>query len=53
MKDGRPRYLVCLESFIGPKMEKIASFVFWRVFGLKNIEDLSVFIFWPEASSYF
>ena len=47
-----PRYLVCLESFIGPKMEKIVSLVFWVVFGLKKIEDFSVFIFCPEAFSY-
>ena len=53
MKDGSPRYLVCLDSFIGPNMEKIASFVFWWEFGLKNTEDLSMLIFWPKASLYF
>ena len=52
MKDGRPRYLECFESCIGPKMEEIASFKSWWVFGLKNTEDLSVLIFWSEASSY-
>ena len=52
MKDGSPKYLVCFECCIGPKMLKISSLISWRVFGLKNTEYLSVLIFWPEASSY-
>lgn len=53
MNDGRPTYLVCLESCMGPRMAKISSLTAWVVLGLKNTGDLSVLIFWPEASSYF
>ena len=35
MMEGRPRYLLCLESYMGPKMLKIASFSSRVVFGLK------------------
>ena len=53
MKDGRPRYFMCLESCIGPRVAKISSLASCVVLGLKKTEDLSVLIFWPEASSYF
>ena len=52
MNEGSPKYLVCFESCIGPKILKISFLISWLVFGLKNIEDLSMLIFWPEASSY-
>ena len=53
INDGRPKYLVCLKSCMGPRMAKISSLTSWGVFGLKNTKDLSVLIFWPDASSYF
>ena len=45
MKDGRPKYLVCLESCIGPRVSKILSLTSWDVLGLKKMEDFSVLIF--------
>ena len=52
IKDGRPKYFVCLVSYIGPRLVKISSLASWDVLGLKKIEDLSVLIFCPEKSSY-
>ena len=52
IREGRPRYLVSLEFCIGPRILKISSLVAWAVLGLKKMEDLSVFTFYPEASSY-
>ena len=45
MKDGRPRYLVCLESCIRPRVAKISSLDSCAILGLKKIEDLSMLIF--------
>ena len=45
MKDGRPKYLVCLESCIRPRVSKISSLTSWEVLGLKKMEDFSVLIF--------
>ena len=52
IKDRRPRYLMCLESCMGPKMLKISCLVSWVVLGLKSTDDLLVLIFYPDASSY-
>ena len=52
MMEGSPRYLLCRESCIGPRMSRMLSFKSWGVFGLKKTEDLLVLIFYPEASSY-
>jgi len=50
--EGRPRYLVWRESCIVPKVVRVSSFTSWGVFAEKKIEDLSVLIFCPDASSY-
>ena len=52
INDGRPKYLECFEPCMGPRMAKIFSLTDWGIFGLKNIEDFSMLIFWPNASSY-
>ena len=41
IKEGRPRYFLCLESCIGRSMLRISPFVAEGVFGLKKTEDLS------------
>ena len=51
MREGRPRYLVCLVFYIGPRILKTSSLASWAILGLKKIEDLYVLTFWPEASS--
>ena len=52
MIKGRPRYFSCLVSCIGPNISSTSLLVSFRVLWLKNIEDLSTFIFCPEATSY-
>ena len=37
--DGRPRYLLCLESCIEPRMSKASFLMSGAVFWLKNTED--------------
>lgn len=50
--EGRPRYLECLESCIEPRISRTSLFVSWAVLRLKNIDDLSMSIFWPNVASY-
>ena len=42
--DGRPRYLVCREPLIGPRVLITSPFTSSGVLRLKNIDDLSVLI---------
>ena len=49
--DGRLRYFPCLESYIGPRISKTSLLVSRSVLWLKVTEDLSVLIFFPEATS--
>ena len=52
MIEGRPRYLLCRESCISPKIFRVSFFFSSVVLAQKKTEDLSVLIFWPEATSY-
>ena len=51
IKEGRPRYFLCRESCIEPRMLRISSLVAEEVFGLKKTEDLLGLIFLPDAAS--
>ena len=52
IKEGRPKYLPHLESCIGAKYTITSFFFSSSVLALKKTKDLSILIFWPEASSY-
>ena len=45
MIEGRPRYLLCRESYIGPKIFRVSFFFSSSILALKKTEDLSVLIF--------
>ena len=45
IKEGRPRYFLCQQSYIGPSMLRISSLAAEGVLGLKKTEDLSGLIF--------
>ena len=51
--EGSPKYLLSLESCIGPSNLNMHSFVSWGVFGLKNTEDLSALIFYQKPPHRF